>query len=153
MIVRGAMQAGLAIIAGTAGKMVVRTAITPIVNSTIGIITSLRSSTSNCVTLQEVIEKHDIPCTLQTIEATCISLKCDKEPLRTAAQHVVEAINQIHTLLTRIADITASHDAGYVSRWRTLYIENEINQLEQYMNILSHRFRLLCDIRSVVNKT
>lgn len=152
MIDRGAMQAGLAIIAGTAGKMVVRTAITPVVNSTIGIITSLRSASYDCLTLQEVIQKHDIPCTLQTIEATCIALKCDKEPLKTAASHVVDAINQIHTLLTRIADITASHNAGYVSRWRTLYIEDEITQLEQQMGVLTHRFRLLCDIRSVVNE-
>lgn len=152
MIIRGAMQAGLAILAGTAGKMVVKTAISPMVHSTISLITSLRSTTSSCSTLQGVIEKHDIPCTLQTIEATCIALKCDKEPLKTAARHVVESINQIHTLLTRIADLTASHEAGYISRWRTLYIEEEIEQLEQYMATLRQRFRLLCDIRSVVDK-
>ena len=60
-------------------------------------------------------------------------------------------MQQIHQLLTRIADITASHNAGYISRWRTLNLEHEISQLEELMQILSHRFKLMCDIRSVVS--
>jgi len=142
------MQAGLILLAGTAGKMVVSSAITPLVNSTISLITSLRTSDTT-PTLQDIIVKHDIPATLQTIERTCIALKCDKEPLKTAASHVVEAVQHIHKLLTRIADITASHEAGYVSRWRVLVIDNEIEQLETLMRILHQRFKLMCDIRSV----
>jgi hypothetical protein len=145
------MQAGLVYIAGTAGKMVVTSAISPVVQSTVSLITSLRTSTSIAVTLQEVIQKRDITCTLQTIEATMIALKCDKEPLKTAAGHVVEQIHQIHQLLTKIADITAGHNAGYISRWRQLYLDQEIAQLENFMDILGKRFKLLCDIRSVVN--
>lgn len=142
------MQAGLILLAGTAGKMVVSSAITPLVNSTISLITSLRTSDTT-PTLQDIIVKHDIPATLQTIERTCIALRCDKEPLKTAASHVVEAVQHIHKLLTRIADITASHEAGYVSRWRVLVIDNEIEQLETLMRILHQRFKLMCDIRSV----
>jgi hypothetical protein len=142
------MQAGLILLAGTAGKMVVSSAITPLVNSTITLITSLRTSRTT-PTLQDIIVKHDIPATLQTIERTCIALKCDQEPLKTAASHVVEAVQQIHKLLTRIADITASHEAGYVSRWRVLVLDNEIEQLESLMRILHQRFKLMCDIRSV----
>lgn len=144
------MQAGLILLAGTAGKMVVSSAITPVVNSTISIITSLRSS-SNTITLQDVITKHDIPATLQTIERTCVALKCDKEPLKTAAGHVVNAIHLIHQLLTRIADITATHNAGYISRWRVLVLDSHITQLESLMNILHQRFKLMCDIRSVTS--
>jgi len=142
------MQAGLILLAGTAGKMVVSSAITPLVKSTITLITSLRTSSAT-PTLQDIIVKHDIPATLQTIERTCIALKCDQEPLKTAASHVVEAVQQIHKLLTRIADITASHEAGYVSRWRVLVLDNEIEQLESLMRILHQRFKLMCDIRSV----
>lgn len=142
------MQAGLILLAGTAGKMVVSSAITPLVNSTISLITSLGIS-GTTPTLHEIIAKHDIPATLQTIERTCVALKCDKEPLKTAASHVVEAVQHIHKLLTRIADIMASHEAGYISRWRVLVIDNEIEQLESLMRILHQRFKLMCDIRSV----
>ena len=143
------MQAGLVYIAGTAGKMVVTSAVTPVVASTISLVSSLRSS-GNVVTLQEILDKHDISCTLQTIEATCVALKCDQEPLKTASDNVVDAIRQIHQLLTRIADISASHYAGYISRWRQLNLEKEIAQLESLMEILLHRFKLMCDIRAVV---
>ena len=146
------MQAGLVYIAGTAGKMVVTSAISPVVQSTVTLITSLRTSTNQTVTLQEVIQKRDITCTLQTIEATMIALKCDQEPLKTAAEHVLQQIHQIHQLFTKIADITAVHNAGYVSRWRQLYLDEEIIQLENFMDILGKRFKLLCDIRSVVNE-
>jgi len=82
-----------------------------------------------------------------------IALKCNKEPLKTAAEHVVQQIHQIHQLLTKIADITAAHNAGYVSRWRQLCLDEEIVQLENFMDILGKRFQLLCDIRSVVDIT
>jgi hypothetical protein len=145
------MQAGLVYIAGTAGKMVVSSAITPIVNSTISLITSLRNTGTQVPTLEDTINKYDIQCTLQTIEATTIALKCDVEPLKTAASNVVAAVQLIHQLLTRIADITASHQSGYISRWRQLDIQREIDKLEMYMDILSKRFKLMCDIRSVVD--
>ncbi len=144
------MQAGLVYIAGTAGQLVVNQAISPIVASTISLLTSLRSSSNKIVTLQQIIDKHDITCTLQTIEATCVALECNKEPLKTASKNVVIAVQQIHQLLTRIADITASHNAGYISRWRLLNLEYEIQQLEAFMEVLSHRFKLMCNIRSVV---
>lgn len=144
------MQAGLILLAGTAGKIVVSSAISPLVNSTITLITSLRSGTTS-PTLHDIIVQHDIPATLQTIERTCIALKCDKEPLKTAASHVVQAVEHIHKLLTRIADIKASHEAGYISRWRVLVIDNEIVQLEGLMSILHQRFKLMCDIRSVTS--
>ena len=143
------MQAGLVYIAGTAGKMVVNSAITPVVASTISLVSSLRSSGS-VITLQQVIDKHDITCTLQTIEATCNALECDKEPLKTASMNVVQAVHQIHQLLTRIADITASHSAGYISRWRQLNLDVEIEHLERLVAVLLHRFKLMCDIRAVV---
>jgi hypothetical protein len=143
------MQAGLVYIAGTAGKMVVTSAISPVVASTISLVTSLRSS-ANVVTLQQILDKHDIACTLQTIEATCVALNCEKEPLKTAAANVVDAVKQIHQLLTRIADISASHYAGYISRWRQLDLGKEIAQLESLMDVLLHRFKLMCDIRAVV---
>ena len=145
------MQAGLVYIAGAAGKMVVTSTISPVVQSTVTLITSLRTSTGGTDTLQEVIQKRDITCTLQTIEATMIALKCDKEPLKTAAEHVLQQIQQINQLLTKIADITAAHQAGYISRWRQLYLDAEIEQLKNYMDILAKRFKLLCDIRGVVN--
>ncbi len=144
------MQAGLVYIAGTAGQLVVNQAISPIVASTISLLTSLRSSSNKIVTLQQIIDKHDITCTLQTLEATCVALECNKEPLKTASKNVVIAVQQIHQLLTRIADITASHNAGYISRWRLLNLEYEIQQLEAFMEVLSHRFKLMCNIRSVV---
>jgi len=146
------MQAGLVFIAGHAGKMVVTSAITPAVQSTIAILTSIRSQADATITLQQVIAKHDITCTLQTIEVTCLAIKCDKEPLKTASEHVVAGVHAIHQLFTRIADITASHKAGYISRWRQLVLDSEIEQLEGLMDILRNRFKLMCDIRSVVER-
>ena len=146
------MQAGLVYIAGTAGKMVVTQAISPVVQSTITLISSIRSQTSETVTLQQVITNHDITCILQTVEATMLSLKCDEEPLKTAASHVVSGVENIHRLLTRIADITASHNAGYISRWRQLNLDIEITQLESLMAILLNRFKLMCEIRLIVDK-
>ena len=89
------MQTGLAYIAGATGKILVTSTITPVVASTITLISSLRSSPA-IVTLQQVIDKHDITCTLPTIEATCIALQCDKEPLKTAAANVAGVVTQIH---------------------------------------------------------
>lgn len=144
------MQAGLILLAGTAGQVVVSSTITPIVKNTISLITSLRTI-HNTPTLQDVIVKHDIPATLQTIESTCVALKCNAEPLKTAAGHVVQAVQHIHQLLTRIADITAAHNAGVISRWRTLVLDSEISQLESLMSILHQRFKLMCDIHSVTS--
>jgi len=144
------MQAGLIFLAGTTGQVLVHSTITPIVKSTLSLLTSLRT-VDGTPTLQDVIVTLDIPATLQTIESTCMALKCDEEPLKTAAGHVVNAVQHIHQLLTRIADITASHRAGYVSRWRTLVIDDEISQLRSLMNILSQRFKLMCDIHSVTS--
>lgn len=135
----------------TAGQMVISTAISPMVQSTLSIITSLRSNSANTQTLQNAIDTYDIPCTLQTVEATCLALKCHKEPLKTAAGHVVETIANINALLTKIADTTASHEAGYISRWRTLVIDEEIDQLKRLMGTLDHRFKLMCSIRQVVD--
>jgi hypothetical protein len=135
----------------TAGKMVITSAISPMVQSTLSIITSLRTNSVHTQTLQDTIDKYDIPCTLQTIEATCLALKCHKEPLKTAAQHVCETIARINALLTTIADLTASHEAGYVSRWRTLIIDDEIEYLKRLMATLDHRFKLMCNIRQVVD--
>ena len=140
---------GLVYIAGTAGKLVVSTAITPIVQSTVSLISSLHGAGST-TTIQECIQKNDITCTLQTIEATCLALHCDKEPLKTAAANVVSCIEKIHQLLTRIADTTASHNAGYISRWRQLNLDIEIEKLEAHMEILHNRFKLMCALRSVV---
>ena len=141
---------GLVYIAGTTGKMIVTSAITPIVQSTVSLVSSLHTSGTG-TTIQECLTKNDIACTLQTIEATCLALKCDEEPLKTAAANVVECIEKIHQLLTRVADITASHNAGYISRWRQLNLDNEIEQLEGHMQILHNRFKLLCALRSVVD--
>jgi hypothetical protein len=80
-----------------------------------------------------------------------LALKCHKEPLKTAAVHVVETIANINSLLTNIADTTASHEAGYISRWRTLVIDEEIEQLKRLMSTLDRRFKLLCSIRQVVD--
>mgnify|MGYP000305712723 FL=1 len=144
------MQAGLVYIAGTASKMMVSSALTPVVNSTISLLSTLQSSGAQTLTLQDIIQKHDIECTLQTIEATVVALNCEAEPSATACANVVSGVQQIHKLLTRIADITASHQAGYISRWRVLHIDAEIGQLENYMAVLTKRFQMLCDIQSVV---
>ena len=135
----------------TAGKMVITSAISPMVQSTLSIIKSLRTNSVHTQTLQDTIDTYDIPCTLQTIEATCLVLKCHKEPLKTAAQHVCETIAKINRLLTTIADLTASHEAGYISRWRTLIIDDEIEYLKRLMATLDHRFKLMCNIRQVVD--
>ena len=146
------MQAGLVYIVGSTSRIVVTSALTPIVQSTVSLITSLRSSGLQTPTLQDIISAYDIECTLQTIEATCSTLSDGhQEPLKTACANVVAGVEQIHRLLTRIADITAAHNAGYVSRWRQLNIESEIVQLKGYMDVLNKRFHLLCDIRSVVH--
>lgn len=141
---------GLVYIAGTTGKMIVTTAITPIVQSTVSLVSSLHTSGTG-TTIQECLTKNDITCTLQTIEATCLALKCDQEPLKTAAANVVSCIEKIHQLLTRVADITAAHNAGYISRWRQLNLDKEIEHLEGHMQILHNRFKLLCALRSVVD--
>jgi hypothetical protein len=147
------MQAGLVYIATTTSKLVVSSAITPIVNSTLSLLSTLRTSGLDTATLQDIIHKHDIECTLQTIEATCLSLGCTDEPFKTACTNVTNGVHQIHTILTRIADITATHNAGYISRWRQLQLEPEISQLDKRMTILNKRFRLLCDIRSAIPPT
>ena len=64
---------------------------------------------------------------------------------------ICETIASINSLLTKIADITASHEAGYISRWRTLIIDEEIEHLKRLMGTLDHRFKLMCNIRQVVN--
>tara|TARA_B110000091_G_scaffold46583_1_gene51066 strand:+ start:3793 stop:4380 length:588 start_codon:yes stop_codon:yes gene_type:complete len=144
------MQAGLVYIAGTASKMMVSSALTPVVNSTISLLSALQTSGTHVVTLQDIIKQHDIECTLQTIEATVAVLNCKTEPSATACANVVSGVKQIHQLLTRITDITASHQAGYISRWRTLNLDAEIGQLENYMTVLNKRFQMLCDIQSVM---
>ena len=145
------MQSAVLWATTAAGKLVIHSAISPMVHSTLSVITSLRTNSANTQLLQQTIDEYDIPCTLQTIEATCLALKCHQEPLKTAAQHVCETIGNINSLLIKIADITASHEAGYISRWRTLVIETEIDQLKRLMSTLGHRFKLMCSIRQVVD--
>jgi len=140
----------LAYIVGAAGKMVVTSAITPMVQSTALLVSSLNTSpVLGITTLHECLTEHDVMCTLQMMDATCSVLKSNKEPIRTATVHIVSCVQQIHALLTRISDIAASHAAGYVSRWRQLTLDSEIRQLGSLMGILRNRFKLMCDIHSV----
>lgn len=141
--------AGLLYIASTAGNLLVASTLKPIVSSTISLITSLRSSTSvSHESLDVVIVEIDVAATIKTIEATIITMNCDKEPLKTASTAVVNAIQHINDILTKIADMAASHKSGYLSRWRTLTLDTEIAELRSGMIILNKRFALLCSIKN-----
>jgi hypothetical protein len=76
-------------------------------------------------------------------------MDCTNEPLKTASENVVDGIQQINAILTKIADITACHQSGYISRWRTLNLSDEITEIREAMNVLNKRFTMLCDIYSM----
>jgi hypothetical protein len=64
----------------------------------------------------------------------------------------LDGIQQINGILTKIADVTAGHQSGYISRWRTLNLSDEITEIREAMDVLSKRFNLLCNINSMKNK-
>ena len=142
---------GLVAWAGTkAFTVTATTAITPLIKSTIGLLTSFMTTHEDHISLQEIIRKYDITCTLQTIEATCSCIESPKKPVKTALTNVGTCIHDIHELLTKIADVIATHQAGYISRWRTLNVDEELRQLEGHMEILNHRYKLLCLTKNVI---
>jgi len=141
--------AGLMYLATSAGSLVVSSTLQPIVNSTISIVTSLSSSSDSHKSLEKTIASIDLVASIKTIEAMILCMDCTHEPLKTASDSVIEGIQQINAILTKIADITACHQRGYISRWRTLDLSNEITQIQDAMNVLNKRFTMLCDINSM----
>tara|TARA_B110000091_G_C13779743_1_gene460570 strand:+ start:214 stop:654 length:441 start_codon:yes stop_codon:yes gene_type:complete len=141
--------AGLMYLATSAGSIMVSSTLKPIVNSTISLLSSLRTSTSIQDSLEKVIQEIDLVASIKTIEATIIAMDCSNEPLKTASENVIAAVQQINNILTQIADITACHQSGYISRWRTLDLGNEITEIRVTMNIVDKRFVLLCNINSM----
>tara|TARA_B110001450_G_scaffold166805_1_gene155466 strand:- start:450 stop:890 length:441 start_codon:yes stop_codon:yes gene_type:complete len=141
--------AGLMYIVSAAGSLIVNSTLKPVVNSTISMVTSLTSSSGNHKTLEKVLQEIDLVATIRLIEATIIAMDCSNEPIKTASKNVVDGIQQINGILTKIADITAGHQSGYISRWRTLDLSNEITQIFESMAVLNKRFNLLCNIQSM----
>tara|TARA_B100000795_G_C22748024_1_gene418126 strand:- start:307 stop:750 length:444 start_codon:yes stop_codon:yes gene_type:complete len=143
---------GLMYIASSASNIIMATTLKPIVNSTLALIVSLTTSSVSHESLESVIIELDLAATIKTIEATIVAMNCNKEPLKTASGNVIDAIKVINDILTKIADITASHSAGYVSRWRMLDLSLSISQLRSSNHILNKRFTLLCNINSMSPK-
>jgi hypothetical protein len=141
--------AGLMYIVSAAGSLIVNSTLKPVVNSTISMVSSLTSSSGNHKTLERVLQEIDLVATIRLIEATILAMDCSNEPVKTASKNVVDGIQQINGILTKIADITAGHQSGYISRWRTLDLSNEISQIFESMAVLNKRFNLLCNIQSM----
>tara|TARA_B110000977_G_scaffold138039_1_gene175299 strand:+ start:620 stop:1066 length:447 start_codon:yes stop_codon:yes gene_type:complete len=144
---------GLMYIASTAGNLIVSSTLKPIVSSTISLIGSLTTSSISHESLDVVIVEIDVAATIKTIEATILTIDNHKEPLKTASTTVINAIQNINDTLTKIADVTASHASGYISRWRILNLDTEIAELRSGMTILNKRFALLCNINTMNNNT
>jgi|TARA_B110000908_G_C10189042_1_gene419534 hypothetical protein len=144
---------GLMYIASTAGNLIVSSTLKPIVSSTISLIGSLTTSSISHESLDVVIVEIDVAATIKTIEATILTINSHKEPLKTASTTVINAIQNINDTLTKIADVTASHASGYISRWRILNLDTEIAELRSGMTILNKRFALLCNINTMNNNT
>jgi hypothetical protein len=141
--------AGLMYIVSAAGSLIVNSTLKPVVNSTISMVSSLTSSSGNHKTLEKVLQEIDLVATIRLIEATILAMDCSNEPIKTASKNVVDGIQQINGILTKIADITAGHQSGYISRWRTLDLSNEITHIFESMAVLNKRFNLLCNIQSM----
>ena len=144
--------AGLMYIVSAAGSLVVSSTLKPIVNSTISMVSSLTSSSDSHKSLEKVLHEIDFVATIRLIEATILAMDCSNEPIKTASENVVDGIQQINGILTKIADVTAGHQSGYISRWRTLNLSDEITEIREAMDVLSKRFTLLCNINSMKNK-
>ena len=144
--------AGLMYIVSAAGSLIVNSTLKPVVNSTISMVSSLTSSSGNHKTLEKVLQEIDLVATIRLIEATILAMDCSNEPIKTASNHVVDGINKINGILTKIADVKAAHASGYISRWRTLDLSDEITEIREAMDVLSKRFNLLCNINSMKNK-
>jgi hypothetical protein len=141
--------AGLMYIVSAAGSLMVSSTLKPIVNSTISMVSSLTTSSDSHKSLERVLHEIDLVSSIKTIEATVLAMDCTNEPLKTASENVVDGIQQINAILTKIADITACHQSGYISRWRTLNLSDEITEIREAMNVLNKRFTMLCDIYSM----
>jgi hypothetical protein len=141
--------AGLMYLVSSAGTIMMSSTLKPIVNSTISLITSLTTSTVSHESLEKVIQEIDLAATIKTIEATVLAMDCTNEPLKTASGSVVNSVQKINDILTKIADITADHATGYVSRWRTLDLSKEMTEIREAMMVLNNRFTLLCNINSM----
>ena len=144
--------AGLMYIVSSAGSLMVSSTLKPIVNSTISMVSSLTSSSDSHKSLEKVLHEIDFVASIKTIEATVLAMDCSNEPIKTASNHVVDGINKINGILTKIADVKAAHASGYISRWRTLDLSDEITEIYESMEVLNKRFNLLCNINSMKNK-
>jgi hypothetical protein len=133
----------------SAGTIMMSSTLKPIVTSTISLITSLTTSTVSHESLEKVIQEIDLAATIKTIEATVLAMDCTNEPLKTASGSVVDSVQKMNDILTKIADITADHATGYVSRWRTLDLSKEMTEIREAMMVLNKRFTLLCNINSM----
>jgi|TARA_B110000208_G_scaffold92393_1_gene116247 hypothetical protein len=141
--------AGLMYLVSSAGTIMMSSTLKPIVTSTISLITSLTTSTVSHESLEKVIQEIDLAATIKTIEATVLAMDCTNEPLKTASGSVVDSVQKMNDILTKIADITADHATGYVSRWRTLDLSKEMTEIREAMMVLNKRFTLLCNINSM----
>lgn len=113
------------------------------INSISGLINTLQNSEHVAPQFQQTLHRMDIPHRIKTIQAVLTEINNKDNAVGLAANAIAETIHEIHKLLRNIADKKATHENGYITRWRTLNLNKEQTQLQNLNTMLTSRFLLL----------
>ena len=104
--------------------------------------------------VEQCIKKHDIICTLETIEMMCTQFQgVDTCPaISISVKHVESCIHDFYVFLQRVHKKIKTHNEGYLSRWTHLYLQGDICDINIYMETLMRRFDIMCKCITCVKK-
>jgi hypothetical protein len=103
--------------------------------------------------IKEVIDEFDLIAKLEIIEAVMKDIENekinDKQSITKALDNLRLVVENIHNLLQKIDNIIKEHEQKYLSKWRTLYYENEILELKRNIRLMDLRYSMFLEILKV----
>jgi hypothetical protein len=103
--------------------------------------------------IKEVIDEFDFIAKLEIIEAVMKDIENEKinekQSITKALDNLRLVVENIHNLLQKIDNIIKEHEQKYLSKWRSLYYENEILELKRNIRLMDLRYSMFLEILKV----
>lgn len=129
--------------------------ITSTTSSIVGVIRYLTVSTQPGVSdIMDIISSTDLEFTLSVLEQLVKEQEGKKinESVKKALLGVNEILDSINNELSSVKKAIQYHNSKYLSGWRSVSWEGNVNTLRRHNIILTHRYKILFDLLKIYNK-
>jgi len=104
----------------------------------------------NPAAVQSTLDELDLQVVLEIIEALVKEIpENSSEAVSLCIKNIERCITKIHTLLQEINKEITYHKTKWFSSWRSLHVDNSLNQLRRQKGVLDHRIDLLMKVMAI----